>query len=419
MPVWIRSGPRMLRDGTSGRALERPNRLVSPPPWTTPWGGQMPRPVGTKAMPTNRLTRQDRLQALAGSAHSRGFEQLEPRVLLSGSETMDWFGGEVEVSSGSWIMTFDEYLGEQAEDEARSILERTGTAYESIDVLGRGKWVKVVAEDAFTDNQARVLAEHTRGLAAIEPDRIQGTYRIPNDPSFGEQYYHQNTGQFNPFTGFGTAGADIASVAAWDETIGSPDVVVAVIDTGLDMDHPDLVDNIYVNPFEIPNNGFDDDGNGFIDDVNGWDFGAGDNDPDDEAGHGTAVSGTIAAVGDNGIGIAGVGWNVKVIPLKIANDFGQLVTSAIIAAHEYATTMVLNGHNIVASNKLRPVCRGLLPGQWLPGRRGGDPGIRRHGDDIRRRGGQRRDRRHRRQQRRIPVVSAVLRHSADSRRCGD
>ncbi|MCH7706375.1 MAG: S8 family serine peptidase, partial [Chloroflexi bacterium] len=80
------------------------------------------------------------------------------------------------------------------------------------------------------------------------------------------------------------------------------------------------------------------------------DFGLGDNDPDDEAGHGTAVAGTIAAVGDNGIGIAGVGWNVKILPLKIANEFGQLTTLAILGAHDYATTMVLAGHNIVASN---------------------------------------------------------------------
>ena len=76
----------------------------------------------------------------------------------------------------------------------------------------------------------------------------------------------------------------------------------------------------------------------------------GDNDPDDEAGHGTAVAGTIAAVGDNGIGVTGVGWNIKILPLKIANEFGQFSLVAILGAHDYATTMVLAGHNIVASN---------------------------------------------------------------------
>lgn len=161
-------------------------------------------------MSTRNRFRQNRLRQSAGTA-MQGFEQLEPRVLLSGVETIEWMGGQVDVDSGAWILTFDEYLGAEAADKALSILEKAGIEHSSVDVIGRGKWVKVVSEMGFTDAQAIVMPWHTRGLSAIEPDRIMTSYRIPNDPQFGQQYFHQNTGQWAPLssTGFGTPGADI------------------------------------------------------------------------------------------------------------------------------------------------------------------------------------------------------------------
>lgn len=132
-----------------------------------------------------------------------------------------------------------------------------------------------------------------RDVKGFEPDILYKTDAIPNDPFLSEQWQLSNTGQSIFFSGPGTAGADISAIDAWDLTKGSPNVIIAVIDTGVDLEHPDLVDNLWHNPNEIPGNGLDDDANGFIDDVIGWDFGEGDNNPDDSYGHGTAVAGLI------------------------------------------------------------------------------------------------------------------------------
>src|SRR6185436_7521030 len=107
---------------------------------------------------------------------------------------------------------------------------------------------------------------------------------------------------------------------AWDTTIGSESVIIAIIDTGVDYTHQDLATNIWQNPGEIAGNGIDDDGNGFIDDVRGYDFANGDNDPMDFAGHGTSGAGCIGAVGDNGVGVAGVNWTVSILPVKVFPD---------------------------------------------------------------------------------------------------
>jgi subtilisin family serine protease len=140
------------------------------------------------------------------------------------------------------------------------------------------------------------------GLVRYAEVNTLGSYAAtPNDPQYPDQYALDNTGQ----TG-GTPGADIDAEGAWDLTAGDPSVVVAVLDSGTDIDHEDLAANTWHNDGETPNNGQDDDGNGFVDDWEGWDFANGDNDPRPSFYHGTHVTGIVNAVSDNGIGIAGI-----------------------------------------------------------------------------------------------------------------
>ncbi|MGZ8939155.1 MAG: S8 family serine peptidase, partial [Limisphaerales bacterium] len=134
------------------------------------------------------------------------------------------------------------------------------------------------------------------------------------DPRFGDLWGLNNIGGQRSL-----ADADIDAPEAWSITTGSPDVLIGVLDTGIDISHSDLAANIWTNPGEIPNDGVDNDGNGYVDDVNGWDFWNGDRtiyDPADGDGHGTFVAGIIGASGNNGLGVVGVNWNAKIMPLK-------------------------------------------------------------------------------------------------------
>ncbi|PWR69616.1 S8 family peptidase [Methanospirillum lacunae] len=155
----------------------------------------------------------------------------------------------------------------------------------------------------------------------------------PNDPQYPYLWGLHNTGQ-SPF--YGTSNADIQGPLAWGATTGSPAVTVAVVDTGVDYSHPDLAANIWTNPGEIAGNGIDDDGNGYIDDTRGWNFIDKNNNPMDDNGHGTHCAGTIAAIGNNGIGIAGVTWKCKIMPLKFLNSQGDGYVSDAISAILYA-----------------------------------------------------------------------------------
>ena len=147
---------------------------------------------------------------------------------------------------------------------------------------------------------------------------------IPNDTLFNNQWHHQNTGQ-----AAGTVDADVDSELSWGFTLGNTGVMIAVLDGGFDMTHPDLVGNYFTNPGELAGNGVDDDGNTLIDDVNGWDFsacvggvGCGDNNPtgpDTNFGrHGTSVAGAAAAVGNNALGVTGSCPNCTILPIRIS-----------------------------------------------------------------------------------------------------
>lgn len=165
----------------------------------------------------------------------------------------------------------------------------------------------------------------------IEPNYEIHLDAVPNDPRFPELYGMRNTGQ----TG-GTPGADIKATNAWDVFTGDPNIKIGIIDTGVDYNHPDLAANVWTNPGEIPGNSLDDDGNGYVDDVHGYDFSNNDGDPFDDNGHGSHCAGTIAGVGDNNVGVAGVNWHAKVIAIKFLNAGGSGSTAGAIAGVQYA-----------------------------------------------------------------------------------
>jgi hypothetical protein len=162
----------------------------------------------------------------------------------------------------------------------------------------------------------------------------------PNDPAFHVLWGLDNFGQ--TVNGVpGAAGADISATAAWGITTGDPSVAVGVIDTGIDYTHPDLAANIWINPGEncagCRTDRIDNDSNGYVDDVRGWDFLNDDNDPFDDHGHGTHVAGTIGAVGNNGVGVTGVSWTTRLMPLKFLGADGSGTTADAVRALLYAS----------------------------------------------------------------------------------
>ena len=193
-----------------------------------------------------------------------------------------------------------------------------------------------------TPMDARQVIEQLKNdpdIEYIEPNYRRYFRRVPNDPGFSMQWGLNNTGQLAG----AVAGVDMQVPLAWDINTGSKNVVVAVIDDSIDIFHEDLYANIWTNPGEIPNNGQDDDNNNYIDDVHGWDFVDNDNDPSANPGtlegHGTHVAGNIGAMGDNGLGVTGVNWNVSIMPLKFLGDVASQL-----GALDYA---IANGATIV------------------------------------------------------------------------
>ena len=160
---------------------------------------------------------------------------------------------------------------------------------------------------------------------------------IPSDSYFSNQWYLKR----------------IKAVDAWDEKREVPEITIAIIDSGVQINHPDLKDNIWRNKKEIDKNGIDDDKNGFVDDINGWDFVNSVNNPEpkfkegftsDGIIHGTVVAGIAAGFGNNGMGVSGVAWQAKIMSLKVLDDRGEGDTRKVVKAIDYA---VLNGADII------------------------------------------------------------------------
>ena len=201
-------------------------------------------------------------------------------------------------------------------------------------VIGEDSYLVKIKEEPTLDlhfNKKKAVESLTDLIEVVEPDYFVTTVKLSNDTKLHDLWGMNNEGQ----TG-GTEDKDIDAPEAWDLNTGSKDILVGVIDTGIDRNHEDLKANMWTNPNEIASNGKDDDGNGYIDDTYGWDFYNNDNNPHDDDSHGTHCAGTIGGVGNNGKGVAGVCWNVSMVGIKfLGNDGGYL--SDAIKSITYAT----------------------------------------------------------------------------------
>jgi len=207
----------------------------------------------------------------------------------------------------------------------------------TIETLGDLGWQRIaIPKNADVDAFVRRY-QALDSVESAQPNFFYSLQATPNDPGF------PNSGMYGL--------TKISAPQAWDIATGSNAVVIANIDTGSRYTHEDLAANMWVNPGETAGNNIDDDGNGFIDDIYGYDFFFNDADPLDEHGHGTHTAGTVGAVGNNGLGVVGVNWNVKIMTIKIYDNDGFGTTAAmLINAYNYIRMMKDRGINIRVTN---------------------------------------------------------------------
>ena len=221
---------------------------------------------------------------------------------------------------------------------ARAELRRQVAAQAAESLALAGTEVLEVPNGSVDD--AIAALESSPDVLFAEPNFYYRAAVTPNDPRFSQEWGLHNTGQ-SVMGSIGSTDADIDAPEAWELTTGSSDVVVAIVDSGVDQNHPDLRNNVWTNPGETgggrESNGVDDDDNGMVDDWRGWDFVDGDNRPRDLVGHGTHVAGTVGASGNDGTGITGVAWDVSLMALRVLNDEGSGSTADVANAIAYAT----------------------------------------------------------------------------------
>lgn len=229
------------------------------------------------------------------------------------------------------VSAFDDYLAQYGVKSINAMSGMPGNRYFKVKLSAMPELLQIKSQSF-------------AGIEYIEPNYLRKLLSTPNDPMFARQLHH------------------LSSIPqAWEYTTGNNQIIVGVIDSGLLINHPDLAENVYININEIPDNGIDDDANGYIDDWCGWDFVHApemadialgdyldaDNDVTDENFHGTHVSGIIGARGNNGIGVAGVCWDISIMPLRAGfrtTEEGYLQDDDAAAAIIYAAD---NGCNVV------------------------------------------------------------------------
>jgi subtilisin family serine protease len=228
-----------------------------------------------------------------------------------------------------WIVQFNtaSLAGMGSVAQTAGLLSGSGIQFQVIEGLGLTGMVLARSSGASLATVENQLTSNIN-VASFERDAVDQVKSVPSDP------------QYSQLWGMGAIDAS----DAWNITTGSPSVVVAVLDTGIDYTHRDLAANIWTNADETAGNGKDDDGDGFADDVHGYDFVNNDGDPMDDNSHGTHVSGTIGAVANNGQGVAGVNWSVSLMDLKFLNSDGSGYLSDAIRAINYVTMMRTQYH---------------------------------------------------------------------------
>lgn len=234
---------------------------------------------------------------------------------------------QVELQGVATSATFAGLASEPLSEGATYLRERTFSAFEAGAVVGRRNLCRTA--------RIRRIIKKAGGMVNCSQNFELALVRVPNDPDYEPYLWGLKL---------------LAAPAAWDITTGTSDAVVAVIDTGINQSHPDLARNIWANPREIPNNGKDDDANGYVDDALGVNTITGKGNGTDDQGHGTHVAGTIGATGDNGIGVTGVNWNVRLMSVKFLSSSGGGSTANAIRSVEYVIAQKRRGHNVVAIN---------------------------------------------------------------------
>jgi subtilisin family serine protease len=256
-------------------------------------------------------------------------------------------GSEQAYAEGRALVKFSRGVGPSA---ARDVIEGLGLetikTYQALSRIQGYQYALVGSKDKSTEKIIKKLKKK-QTVVSVSPDyKVHALDQFPNDTDFGDLWGLHNTGQEG-----GTADIDIDAPEAWDFTTGSDTVVIGVIDSGIDYNHPDLQANIWANPGETPDNGIDDDGNGYVDDIHGINAITGTGDPVDTNEHGTHVAGIIGAAGNNAQGVTGVNWTVKMIAGKFLNADGSGWDSDALECINYFIDLKNNhGVNIVALN---------------------------------------------------------------------
>jgi Ca2+-binding RTX toxin-like protein/6-phosphogluconolactonase (cycloisomerase 2 family) len=362
--------------------------------------------------PSRRCTRRDR-QPGRQQRVAAVLETLEDRVMLSGVTTVDyeqvapeWFGSEATddldtvgptAPTSRYIVRLTEWMSSRTGDvdSAGSLLACETDGFRVVGGLGLPGQLLLEVDTHREDEVVNALSGHPF-VESLERDTSVSGAILPNDTRFSDL-----SGLHNIGAGDGIADADIDAAEAWEIQTGSHAIVVATLDTGLDYTHPDLYQNVWINPGEIPaviaaalvdtdsdglttfvdlnhpdnsgqvtdhngnsyidagdlladsdwEDGVDTDANGKIDDLVGWDFANGDNDPYDDHRHGTHVAGIIGARGNNATGVTGVNWTTSLLTLKFLDEHNNGATSDAIHAINYATSLrSSSGSNIRVLN---------------------------------------------------------------------